>query len=91
METCLTLGEQIRLVRKSDVLCGVHGAALVHTLFLRAGSELIEFRPRRYQRNDIFKNLARFGSVKYRGFFARTKQRISGGKLVVELTRNRCA
>lgn len=82
----LSFGEQLRIVRQSEVLCGVHGAALAHVLFMRPHSELVEFRPREYRRNDIFENLAGVRGVRYRRYFARTKQVLPGGKLVVAPT-----
>lgn len=82
----MPFGEQLRIVRESDVLCGVHGAALAHALFMRPGSELVEFRPREYRRNDIFENLATLRGVRYRCHFAETRRILPGGKLVVQPT-----
>lgn len=87
----MPFGEQLRIVRASDVLCGVHGAALAHVLFLRPDSELVEFTPRAYRRNDIFKNLAGLRAVSYRRYFASTKRVLPGGKLVVGLTTRHCS
>lgn len=85
----LPLGEQVRIVHRSDVLCGVHGAALMHTLFMRPCTELVEFRPHTFRRNRIFENLAMLRSVHYRSYLARTKRTLADGKLVVELTTKR--
>ncbi len=86
----LPFGEQLRIVRDSDVLAGVHGAALAHVLFMRPDSELVEFTPQAYRRNDIFKHLAGLRGVRYRRYLARTKRELRGGKLVVEPTTRRC-
>lgn len=80
----LPFGEQLQVVRDSDVLCGVHGAALTHVLFMRRDTELVEFRPRPYRNNAIFEYLARLAGVRYQCHSARTKGILAGGKLVVE-------
>jgi protein O-GlcNAc transferase len=82
----LPFAQQLQIVRDSDVLCGVHGAALVHVLFMRPSSELVEFRPQEFRRNEIFENLAGLRGVRYHRYSAKTKRVLSGGKLVVELT-----
>lgn len=80
----LPFSEQLKVVRDSDVLCGVHGAALTHVLFMRRDTGLVEFRPRPYRNNAIFENLARLAGVRYRRHSARTKRVLPGGRLVVE-------
>ena len=86
----MPFGQQLRIVRDSDILCGVHGAALVHVLFMRPDAELVEFRPQEYRRNEIFENLAGLRGVRYSRYIAKTKHGLAGGKLVVELTAKRC-
>jgi len=86
----LSFGQQIRIVRKSDVLCGVHGAGLTHVLFMRPNCELVEFRPQAYRRNQIFENLAKLRTIRYRSYFAQTTQTLPGGQVVVEPTTKRC-
>jgi glycosyltransferase involved in cell wall biosynthesis len=85
----LPFGQQLQIARESAVLCGVHGAALAHVLFMRPQSELVEFRPREYRRNEIFENLARLRGVRYQCYLAKTKQVLPTGKLVVEPTTRR--
>ncbi len=87
----LSFGQQLRIARESDIVCGVHGAALAHVLFMRPEAELVEFRPREYRRNDIFENLAGFRAVRYRRLRAQTTRILPGGKLVVRLTNQRCS
>jgi xylosylprotein 4-beta-galactosyltransferase len=82
----LPLGQQLRIVRASGVLCGVHGAALALVLFMRPGSELVEFTPGPYRQNDIFKHLAGLRDIRYRRYLAQTKRVLAGGKLVVTPT-----
>ena len=85
----LPFGQQLRIVRESDVLCGVHGAALVHVLFMRPGAELVEFRPHAFRGNAIFENLAALNAIRYRACKARTHRVLPNGKIVVRLTDNR--
>ncbi len=85
----MPFAEQLRVVRESDVLCGVHGAALVHVLFMRKESELVEFSPREFRRNDIFENLARLKAIRYSRYQARTQRVLPQGKLVVKVTNQR--
>lgn len=82
----MPFGQQLEIVRGSDVLCGVHGAALVHVLFMQPHSELVEFTPREYRRNDIFKNLAGLKGIRYKRYRARTQHVLPNGKLVVRIT-----
>jgi len=82
----LPFGEQLQVVRDSDVLCGVHGAALTHVLFMRPGTALVEFRPHPFRKNAIFENLAGFKRISYRRYHARTQRVLANGKLVVSLT-----
>lgn len=37
--------DQLKTIRKTDVLAGVHGAGLTHGIFLRPGSALVEILP----------------------------------------------
>lgn len=85
----MPFGQQLRIVRASHVLAGVHGAALSHVLFMRPGSELVEFTPGPYRRNDIFKHLAGRRGIRYRRYGAQTKSTLPGGKLVVAPTDRR--
>ena len=39
------LAADVRAVRETDVLVGMHGAALTHSFFMRPGSSLVEIRP----------------------------------------------
>lgn len=41
----LTPAEQVRQTYNSDILIGIHGAALVHSLWLRPGSVLVQIVP----------------------------------------------
>ncbi|KAK3898021.1 hypothetical protein C8A05DRAFT_19317 [Staphylotrichum tortipilum] len=54
----LSFADQLRLVHETDVLLGVHGAGLTHTMFMREGrGAVVEIRP---ATNDYrgFRNLA---------------------------------
>ncbi|KAH6711267.1 hypothetical protein BKA61DRAFT_613384 [Leptodontidium sp. MPI-SDFR-AT-0119] len=41
----MTFGEQLKIVRDTDILVGVHGAGLTHGMFLREGSVMVELLP----------------------------------------------
>ncbi len=61
----LSFAEQLRLVRETDILLGVHGAGLTHTMFMRNGhGAVVEIRP---ASNDYrgFKNLAFMKGLHY--------------------------
>ncbi|CAN8099741.1 unnamed protein product [Discula destructiva] len=53
----LPLDEQIRIVRNSDVLAGVHGAGLTHGLWMRERSVMVEILPESFEHKG-FRNLA---------------------------------
>ena len=41
----LSLADQFRTVRQTDILAGVHGAGLTHSIFLRSPSAIVEILP----------------------------------------------
>jgi Glycosyltransferase 61 len=45
MESISDFGEQIKVAAESDILIGVHGAGLTHTLYQRPGSLLVQLGP----------------------------------------------
>lgn len=53
----LPFSEQVRIVRNSDVLAGVHGAGLTHGLWLKQGSALAEILPDGFEHKG-FRNMA---------------------------------
>lgn len=53
----LPFAEQIRIVRNSDVLVGVHGAGLTHGLWMRERSVMVEILPEGFTHKG-FRNLA---------------------------------
>jgi len=85
----MPFGEQLRIARESDVLCGVHGAALTHVLFLRQDSELVEFTPPEARRNDLFKKLAGFRGIRFTRYLAQTVHVLPKRKTVVRVTDTR--
>ncbi|GKZ26239.1 hypothetical protein AbraIFM66951_004427 [Aspergillus brasiliensis] len=65
----LPLREQIRVVRSTDILVGVHGAGLTHAMFLRSGmsaaaAAVVEVLPRGLEHKG-FRNLAGLVGVGY--------------------------
>ncbi|KAK3291753.1 uncharacterized protein B0H64DRAFT_329608 [Chaetomium fimeti] len=76
----LSFPEQIRVARATDVLLGVHGAGLTHTMFMRDGrGAVVEIRP---ATNDYrgFRNLAFMKGLHY--FTALVEQIPARGKVV---------
>src|SRR4051812_6024725 len=55
---------QLAVVRRTDVLMGVHGDLLAHTLFLRKGAILMEI-VRERDRSKQYEHLAKLKGVKY--------------------------
>jgi glycosyltransferase involved in cell wall biosynthesis len=81
--------EQLQIVRQSDVLCGIHGAALTHVMFMRPGSELVEFSPPEFLHRNLFPDLARAKGVRYARYVAQTDQVLANGRHVVRVTDQR--
>lgn len=63
----LPFGDQLRVAQKTDVLVGVHGAGLTHTMFLREGvTAVVELQPSDMGGNYMgFRNLANMRNVGY--------------------------
>jgi protein O-GlcNAc transferase len=59
-----SLEDQIAIARKTDILVGVHGAGLTHSLFLEPGSAVIEILPEGVDFKG-FENMARQLNVQY--------------------------
>jgi protein O-GlcNAc transferase len=59
-----SLKDQIRIARKTDVLVGIHGAGLTHSLFLEPGSAVVEILPEGVDFKG-FENIARHLNVQY--------------------------
>ncbi|KAF9636101.1 hypothetical protein BFW01_g6996 [Lasiodiplodia theobromae] len=60
----LPFAEQLRIIRTTDVLVGVHGAGLTHALFLPEGASVVEIQPRRLNYKG-FRNLAKMRGHRY--------------------------
>jgi len=60
----LPFRQQLEVVRRTDVLVGIHGAGLAHTLFLRPGSAIVEIQPEGFNHQG-FRNLAQLLDVGY--------------------------
>ena len=53
----IPFAEQLKIIRNTDILAGVHGAGLTHGLFLPPGSAMVEILPADFK-NKSFRNLA---------------------------------
>ncbi|KAK5679217.1 hypothetical protein LTR17_027605 [Elasticomyces elasticus] len=60
----LPFREQVRIARSSDILVGVHGAGLMHGMFLKSDSSIVEILPRTLAYKG-FKNMARLCGLSY--------------------------
>jgi len=60
----LSLKEQLELLGKTSILIGMHGSGLSNTLFLPAGTSLIELFPYQFKRNS-YQLLAEAANVFY--------------------------
>jgi glycoprotein 2-beta-D-xylosyltransferase len=61
----LSFGEQLRLLRETDVLIGIHGAALSHMLFMdETKSQTIEFQPE--SQLDFFEYLSEWKGMDHK-------------------------
>lgn len=54
----LPFAEQLRLIRRTNILVGMHGAGLTHTLFLPDEAVLLEMFPTHVSTKKHFRNLA---------------------------------
>ncbi|KZZ87558.1 glycosyltransferase family 61 protein [Moelleriella libera RCEF 2490] len=66
----IPFGEQLKIIRRTDLLVGVHGAGLTHLMFLQPGASVIEILPEGLQHKG-FRNLAQMLDISY--FRAHTK------------------
>jgi len=60
----LSFPEQVRVVFETDVLIGMHGAAMAHVFFMRPDATLLEMFPYGF-RKIVYQNLARLVNVNY--------------------------
>ncbi|KAH3892286.1 hypothetical protein DPMN_016401 [Dreissena polymorpha] len=61
--------DQLKMVSQSDILIGMHGAGLTHTLFLPQHAGLIELYPTYWSQSNVhFKSMAIWRSLHYRSW-----------------------
>ena len=60
----IPFSEQLKVIRDTDVLVGVHGAGLTHGLFLAPGSAMVEILPADFHHKG-FRNLAQLLGHRY--------------------------
>ncbi len=61
----LSFSEQLRIIRNTHILVGVHGAGLTHITFLRSGSVAIELCNQKTYLQSSYQNLATHNTVHY--------------------------
>jgi EGF domain-specific O-GlcNAc transferase len=66
----MSFAEQLKIVRKTDVLVGVHGAGMTHVLFLPPGSAAVEIFPPELV-YPVYRNLAKLMGMHYFSAHAR--------------------
>ena len=57
--------QQLRAIRSSSILMGVHGAGLTHVLFMAPGSVLVELQPQSHAYFTHFERFARWTGQQY--------------------------
>lgn len=60
----ISFAEQLKIVRETDLLVGVHGAGLTHLMFLQPGSAALEILPEGLQHKG-FRNLAQMLGINF--------------------------
>ena len=60
----LTMKEQLAIVQKTDILAGMHGAGLTHSMFLPPGATLVEILPPKLNHCG-FRNVAHLAGLRY--------------------------
>ncbi|KAL4811606.1 hypothetical protein BDW67DRAFT_171595 [Aspergillus spinulosporus] len=60
----ITLKEQLEIIRKTDILVGVHGAGLTHSFFLPPRSTMVEILPPKLNHKG-FRNVASLMDLSY--------------------------
>lgn len=79
--------KQLEIVYNTDILAGVHGAALTHVLFMNNNNTLLEFKPKSHINVNMFENLAKYRNIHYKKYLANTVSVINH-KLTVSITKN---
>ena len=67
-----SMREQLKIVTGTDILIGMHGAGLVHSLFLPSHGALVELFPERKKRLTHFRSIALWHGLKYKSWFKNT-------------------
>lgn len=62
----LSFKQQLEVVQDTDVLVGVHGAGMVHIMFMHPGSAAVEIFPAELT-YPVYRNLAKLSNVQYFG------------------------
>lgn len=60
----LAFAEQLKVIRNTDILAGVHGAGLTHGIFLRPSSTIVEILPPKFNHKG-FRNIAKVLGHRY--------------------------
>ena len=64
-----SMREQLEFVTDTDIMIGMHGAGLVHSLFLPPHGALVELFPNQLSRLTHFRSIALWHGLKYKSWF----------------------
>lgn len=74
----MPFARQLEVVRRTDLLVGVHGAGLTHAMFLRPGAAVLEIQPEGFDHKG-FRNLAQMLGLEYSVTHADLQEDSKGG------------
>ena len=95
----LPMEQQLQIIAETDILIGMHGAGLTHTLFLPPHAALVELFPGYGKRPIFFESMARWRGLKYVRWVANPNRQYRDftevspmvmKAIVKELTKNMC-
>ncbi|KAH0591774.1 hypothetical protein MHUMG1_10473 [Metarhizium humberi] len=73
----ISFAQQLRIIRETDLLIGIHGAGLTHTMFLPPGSAVVEILPGNVEKRG-FQNFAQMLGHGYQRAHGKMHGNVSG-------------
>ena len=61
----MSLNEQLRITTKTDILIGMHGCIMTHSMFMPKHGAIFEMYPRHWTPQPFFKAITRWRGLKY--------------------------